>query len=161
MTVAPFTGDEAYMRLFKEIVPCVVRKFRPQIMLVQCGADSHANDLLAHLQLTSRSYCEIASICHDLAHEVSDDRLVIFGGGGYNPSNVARAWALIASTLANFSPPEDTPDSWRRLFEAVVGEEAPRKISSVAEGRNTVDDMVIEYGKNVLKDLKSRISLLT
>lgn len=65
--LAPFTGDEEYLRLFKEIVPCAVRKFRPQIMLVQCGADSHANDLLAHLQLTSRSYCEIASICHDLA----------------------------------------------------------------------------------------------
>lgn len=93
--------------------------------------------------------------------EVSDDRLVIFGGGGYNPSNVARAWALIASTLANFSPPEETPDGWRRLFEAVVGEEAPHKISSVAEGRNAVDDVVMEYGKNVLKDLKGRISLLT
>ena len=158
--LSPFTGDETYLRLFREIVPAAVRKYRPQIMLVQCGADSHANDLLAHLQLTTRSYCEIAATCHDLAHEVSDGRLVIFGGGGYNPSNVARAWSLVASTLVDFGPPEDTPDEWRRLFEAVIGEEAPRKISSLGEGKNAVDDMSMDYGKDVLKDLKSRISLL-
>ena len=156
----PFTGDETYLRLFKEIVPTVVRKYQPQIMLVQCGADSHANDLLAHLQLTTKSYCEIAAVCHKLAHEVSDGRLVIFGGGGYNPSNVARAWSLIAATLADFTPPEDTPDEWRKLYEAVIGEEAPRKLRSVGEGKNAVDDMSMDYGKNVLKDLKSRISLL-
>jgi hypothetical protein len=85
---------------------------------------------------------------------------VIFGGGGYNPSNVARAWSLVASTLVDFGPPEDTPDEWRRLFEAVIGEEAPRKISSLGEGKNAVDDMSMDYGKDVLKDLKSRISLL-
>jgi acetoin utilization protein AcuC len=158
--LSPFTGDEAYLQLFREIVPPAVRKFRPQIMLVQCGADSHANDLLAHLQLTTKSYCEIATICHDLAHEVSDGRLVIFGGGGYNPSNVARAWALIAATLADFRPPEDTPSQWRRLFESVIGEEAPRKVSSVGEGRDAVDDMSMNYSKDVLKDLKSRIPLL-
>ena len=158
--LSPFTGDATYLHLFKEIVPPVVRRYRPQIMLVQCGADSHTNDLLAHLQLTTRSYCEIARICHDLAHEVSDGRLVIFGGGGYNPSNVARAWTLIAATLASFSPPEETPIEWRRLFESVIGEEAPRKISSVGEDRNAVEEVSVNYGNNVLRDLKGRIPLL-
>lgn len=159
--LSPFTRDESYLQLFKEIVPPAVRKYRPQIMLVQCGADSHVNDLLAHLQLTTKSYCEIASICHDLAHEVSGGRLVIFGGGGYNPSNVARAWALIAATLADFVPPEDTPTEWRRLFESVIGEEAPRRVSSIGEAGNAADDVSTSYGMDVLKDLKSRIPLLS
>ena len=158
--LSPFTGDEAYLRLFKQIVPPAVRKYRPKILLVQCGADSHANDLLAHLQLTTRTYCEVAAICHDLAHEVSDGRLVIFGGGGYNPSNVARAWSLIAATLANFDPPESTPREWRDLYEGVIGEEAPVKVSSVDEGKNAADDISVNYGQNVLNDLKRRISLL-
>jgi len=158
--LSPFTGDETYLRLFNEIVPPVVRKYQPRIMLVQCGADSHANDLLAHLQLTTKSYCEIAAVCHNLVHEISDGRLVIFGGGGYNPSNVARAWSLIAATLADFNPPEDTPKEWRELYEAVIGEEAPRKVQSVGEGKNAVDDVSMDYDKNVLNDLKSRISLL-
>jgi len=138
-----------------------VRKFEPEIILVQCGADSHANDLLAHLQLTTRSYCEIAATCHDLAHELAGGRLILFGGGGYNPSNVARAWALIASTVTNYAPSEDIPEGWRTLFEGVIGEEAPRKISSVGEVRNKADDVSLRYGREVLKDLKSRISLLS
>ena len=158
--LSPFTGDDAYLRLFKEIVPPAVRKYRPKILLVQCGADSHANDLLAHLQLTTRTYCEVTKICHDLAHEVADGRLVIFGGGGYNPSNVARAWSLIAATLTDFAIPENTPKEWRELYEAVIGEEAPSKVSSIGEGRNTVDDMTLKYGNNVLNDLKGRISIL-
>ena len=158
--LSPFTGDEPYLRLFKQIVPPAVRKYQPKILLVQCGADSHANDLLAHLQLTTRTYCEVAAICHDLAHEVAEGRLVIFGGGGYNPSNVARAWSLIAATLTDFDPPENISKKWRELYEAVIGEEAPVKISSIGEGRNTADDVSMTYGQNVLNDLKKRISLL-
>lgn len=158
--LSPFTGDDAYLKLFKEIVPPAVRNFRPQILLVQCGADSHANDLLAHLQLTTRSYCEVAKIMHDLAHEVADGRLVIFGGGGYNPSNVARAWTLIAATLIDFSAPGEIPEDWRRLYEAIIGEKAPSKINSSAEAKNQVADMALDYGRSVLKDLKRRIPLL-
>ena len=159
--LSPFTGDEAYLRLFKQIVPPAVRKYRPKILLVQCGADSHANDLLAHLQLTTRTYCEVAAICHDLAHEVSDGRLVLFGGGGYNPSNVARAWTMIAATLTNFDPPENIPKEWRELYEGVIGEEAPVKIASTGEGKITADDISMSYCQNVMNDLKKRISLLT
>ena len=155
----PFTGDETYLKLFKKIVPVAVRKFNPQILLVQCGADSHANDLLAHLQLTTRSYCEIASTVHQLAHEVSDGRLVIFGGGGYNPSNVARAWTLIAATLVGSNIPDDIPKDWRRLFEALVGEKAPDKINSYDEARETAE-MPASHCSRMLDDLKHRISIL-
>src|SRR5690242_5975047 len=37
----PGTGDEAYMKAFHKIVPETVRKFGPEIILVQCGADGH------------------------------------------------------------------------------------------------------------------------
>jgi acetoin utilization protein AcuC len=155
----PFTGDETYLKLFKEIVPVAVRKFKPQILLVQCGADSHANDLLAHLQLTTKSYCEIASTVHQLAHEVADGRLVIFGGGGYNPSNVARAWTLIAATLAGSSVPEDIPENWQRLFEALVGEKAPNKINSYGEAKEAAE-VPASHCNRMLNDLKRRISVL-
>jgi len=158
--LSPFTGDDAFLKLFKEIVPPAVRNFKPQIILVQCGADSHVNDLLAHLQLTTRSYCEVAEIVHGLAHEVADGRLVIFGGGGYNPSNVARAWVLIAATLVDFNAPSETPEDWRRLYEAVVGEKAPIKMNSNSEANDKAGDVALDYGTSVLEDLKRRIPLL-
>ena len=157
----PFTGDEPYMELFREIVPAAVRKYRPQILLLQCGADSHANDLLAHLQLTTKTYCEVAKIVHELAHEVAHSRLVVFGGGGYNISNVARTWTSVASVLVDYVPPKAVPRDWQKLFEALVGESAPESVSSEGEAKQELSaDAPLKQTAEILKDLKRRIPAL-
>lgn len=158
----PFTDDSLYIPLFQEIVPHVVRKFRPEILLLQCGVDSHANDLLAHLQLTTKAYVEVARIAHELAHEVGGGRLVVFGGGGYNQANVARAWALVAAALIQSKLPEVTPQNWRKLFETLVGEEAPVNMNSDNEGRKELS-VHVDKGQvqNSLRELRQRIDLLS
>jgi acetoin utilization protein AcuC len=158
----PFTDDNLYLPLFREIVPNAIRKFQPEILLLQCGADSHANDLLAHLQLTTKSYIEIAKAVHDLAHEVARGRLVIFGGGGYNQANVARAWTLVASTLIQSKLSDVTPQTWRKLFETLVGEEAPVNMSSENEERKELS-IHVDKGEveNSLAELKRRTPLLS
>src|SRR5947208_15511864 len=62
-------GDEAYLKAFHKLVPETVRKFRPEVILVQCGADGHANDRLGHLRLTTNTYDGTVSQMHELAHE--------------------------------------------------------------------------------------------
>jgi len=156
-----FTNDENYLKLFRSIVPTVVRKFHPQVLLLQCGVDSHANDLLAHLQITTKAYGEIASTVHELAHEVADGRLVVFGGGGYNISNVARTWTLVASTLVGYSPPKSIPESWRKLFEALVGETAPDRLESQGEARPELSqNITANEASDVMQGLKRLIPLL-
>jgi acetoin utilization protein AcuC len=158
----PFTGNEQYLTLFQQIVPTAVRKYKPQILLLQCGADAHANDLLAHLQLTTRTYVEVTRVVHELAHEVAEGRLVVFGGGGYNPANVARTWTLVAATLADARLPIATPAPWQKMFEALVGERAPSTISSDGEARSTLSSHVdSEHAAGVLADLKRRVPLLS
>jgi len=158
----PFTGNDQYLALFQQIVPMVVRNYKPQVLLLQCGADAHANDLLAHLQLTARTYVEITRIVHDLAHEVAEGRLVVFGGGGYNPANVARIWTLVAATLAGAELPAATPAPWQKMFEALVGERAPSVINSDGEARSALSARVdSEHAKGVLTDLKRRIPTLS
>jgi acetoin utilization protein AcuC len=158
----PFTNDEVYLDLFREIVPRVVRKYRPQMLLLQCGADSHANDLLAHLQITTRTYREVVEVARNLADEVTGGRLVIFGGGGYNIANVARTWTLAACTLAEYQPPKLTPVTWRKLFEALVGEKAPEKIETEGEVRAELSSELGQANQaEILKDLKSRVPLLS
>jgi acetoin utilization protein AcuC len=162
MPLPPFTDDELFLPLFREIVPSAVRKYKPDFLLLQCGADSHANDLLAHLQLTTKTYAEVARTVHELAHEVGGGRLVVFGGGGYNQANVARAWTIVAAILANVSFPERTPQNWRKLFETLVGEDAPINMASDGEGRKELSSHVDEDTlKNSLRDLKQRVSLLS
>jgi len=157
----PFVDDQTYMNLFNQIVPVAVRNFKPEIMLLQCGADSHANDLLAHLQLTTSSYRAIAATLHDLADEVAQGRLVVFGGGGYNIANVARTWTLVASVLANFDAVDVIPEKWKKLFEALVGEAAPNRVSTRDEARTQlVQQNMSQYADSILRDLKDRIPIL-
>jgi acetoin utilization protein AcuC len=158
----PLTGDESFLELFHEIVPAAVRSFKPQVLLLQCGADSHTNDLLAHLQLTTKTYCEVAKVVHELAHEVADGHLVVFGGGGYNIANVARAWTLVASTLSEYEPPRETPKDWRKLFEALVGEKAPEHVSSEGEAKLGLSgNAERKQAADILADLKRRVPYLT
>jgi len=159
--LAPFADDETYLSLFREIVPTAVRKYQPQVLLLQCGVDAHANDLLAHLQLTTKAYAEITNEVHHLAHEVGDGRFVVFGGGGYNVANVARTWMIVAATIAGFSYPRVTPRRWQELYEALVGERAPENLQSEEEaktrGRN---ESAMRSASEVLRDLRKRIPLL-
>ena len=156
----PFTGDDTYLALFREIVPRAVRNYRPQMLLLQCGADSHANDLLAHLQITTRTYQEVVTTVRDLADEVAEGRLVVFGGGGYDVANVARTWTLAACVLARFEPPEATSTNWRKMFEALVGERAPEVLRTEAEARGELSDRASFDVERTLKDLRSRVSLI-
>ena len=158
----PFAGDDTYLTLFEKIVPVAVTKYRPQMLLLQCGADSHANDLLAHLQITTRTYRKVVDAVHKMAHEMADGRLVIFGGGGYNIGNVARTWTAAACVLANFESPKVTPLGWRKMFEALVGERAPESMYSDEEARGEVShDLAEAQAAKVFNDLKARIPLLS
>lgn len=160
--LSPFADDETFLELFKNIVPPAVSKYRPQMLLLQCGADSHANDLLAHLQITTRTYRQVVMAIHNMAHEVADGRLVIFGGGGYNVANVARTWTAAACVLANYESPKATPNSWRKMFEAVVGEKAPEHMDSDEEVRRGLSQgYARSQGADILQDLKRRIPLLS
>ncbi|HEV8360095.1 MAG TPA: histone deacetylase [Candidatus Thermoplasmatota archaeon] len=82
------TGDDAYARLLDEIVLPVAESFAPDLWLVSAGYDSHAQDLLGSLALTSDFY---ASILRKLA-EVQP-RIVVALEGGYHLDAIARSAA--------------------------------------------------------------------
>ncbi len=79
------TFDEAYLEAFNEVVPPLIEKYKPDILLNQFGVDTHYQDPLVGLSLTTKSYVEVSSTLHRLAHKVSGGKYLIFGGGGYEP----------------------------------------------------------------------------
>jgi len=124
----PSTGDEAYLDAFRQVVPDAIRKFRPEIILVQCGADGHLDDRLAHLRLTTRVYAEVVGQMHDFAHELCNGRLILFGGGGYTLANVPRVWTVAFSTLAGVKPSDEIPSDWSKTFEIAAEERPPHRL---------------------------------
>jgi acetoin utilization protein AcuC len=97
--MAPWSGDSEFFKAFDSIDE-FVRSFKPEFVLLQCGADCLAGDPITQLSYTSAVHAYAARKMHELAHEVCGGRLLAMGGGGYDPLNVCEAWTAVMSQLS-------------------------------------------------------------
>lgn len=95
----------------------------PEIVVVQCGADALAEDPLSRLALSNNALWHALAAARTLA-----PRLLVLGGGGYNPWSVARCWAGNWALLNDIPIPPVLP---------AAGEAVLRRLSwSRSAGRN-------------------------
>jgi acetoin utilization protein AcuC len=93
------TDDTTYVSTFKSVVPPLVEAFQPDMVLATIGCDSHKDDPLAHLNITSRGYVELI----DHINRVSP-KVLAMGGGGYNVHKTASLWALAWARFCGLTP---------------------------------------------------------
>jgi acetoin utilization protein AcuC len=115
--LAPYTEDDSYLEVFERVVPYALERFRPGVLLVQCGADAHFRDPLADLLLTTRAYEQLFTRIMELASEHAEGRLVCTFGGGYDPDATTRIWAMLYLLLQDLDLPEDMPTDWVDRWE--------------------------------------------
>ncbi|PRQ11329.1 acetoin utilization protein AcuC [Corynebacterium sp. 13CS0277] len=100
VALEPATGDMEWLQAVHAIVPPLLQKFRPQILISQHGADGHASDPLTHLELSvdamGKSYRSVAR----WAERFAGGRWVALGGGGYQRDAVARTWVHVLAAVA-------------------------------------------------------------
>jgi acetoin utilization protein AcuC len=96
----PYTWDEPWLLGFEKVVPALLRRFRPTVLVTQDGCDSHNLDPLAHLANTTRIWPRVGRVFHELAHELCEGRWLALGGGGYAIYEVVpRAWTLLFAEM--------------------------------------------------------------
>ncbi len=95
------------------ILPLIAR-LRPQAIMLQCGADALEEDPLARLSLSNNAYWAVVAAVRDLA-----PRLVVLGGGGYNPYTVGRCWAGVWATLNRLAVPQRTTPGAEAVLRAL------------------------------------------
>ncbi|MEV7226328.1 acetoin utilization protein AcuC [Polymorphospora sp. NPDC051019] len=139
LALPPGTGDVAWLRAFDAVVPSVLRAFRPQILVSQCGADSHRADPLADLRLSVDGQRAAQLAMRALADELCDGRWVATGGGGYALVEVVpRTWTHLLATATGepIDPATLTPASWRTLaLTRRPGSDVPIRMTDDADVR--------------------------
>ncbi|HEU5321901.1 MAG TPA: acetoin utilization protein AcuC, partial [Methylomirabilota bacterium] len=84
-----YTDSATYLPAFEAVVPPVVSAFKPDVVVAQLGVDAHRTDPLTHLALDIQGFARALTRILSLA-----PRVVALGGGGYDITNVARAWTV-------------------------------------------------------------------
>ena len=118
LPVAPGFSDEGLAKIREEIAIPAVRDFRPDAIVLQCGADAVAGDPQSRLGLTNNAHVAWVRAFMGMA-----PRILITGGGGYNPWTVGRLWTALWGVASGQEMPEVLPEpaqdvmrglSWRR-----------------------------------------------
>lgn len=149
--LAPYTQDELWLRTFDEIVPPLVRAYAPDLLFIQLGIDTHFNDPLTHLQLTTQGFTEAVARLLNLGAEFGGT--IAVGGGGYDMGAVARAWTMAMAKMSGFDLPESVPASFDTLTGLTDFEDRP----GPAPLPNDVNDEVTEFADRTVETVKSAL----
>jgi acetoin utilization protein AcuC len=107
----PSSDDGLFMYAFNEVVPSLIERFRPDIVVGQLGVDSFLTDPLTHLNYTTNGFCHVVRKMKDLS-----PRWIALGGGGYEIANVAKAWTLAWAIMNNVDPPDELPEAFLEQY---------------------------------------------
>ena len=107
----PFTDDETYLWAFNQVVPPLLERFAADVVVSQLGVDTHFQDPLAHLALTTAGQTALYE-----AFDALSPRWLALGGGGYNIDVVPRSWTLAFGVMSGQTFPDELPPNYRAHY---------------------------------------------
>lgn len=103
------------------ILPAVAT-FQPDAIVLQCGADAVTEDPLSRLTLSNNAHWDIVAALMALGCP----RLLVLGGGGYNPWSVGRLWTGVWATLNGHDIPDTLPPEAEGVLRALRWDNPPK-----------------------------------
>ena len=114
LPVPPGFNDSEMRFLIEEAIVPLILAFRPHAIVVQGGADALADDPMTKLELSNNALWQAVAAVVPLT-----GRLLVLGGGGYNPWAVGRCWAGIWATLCGINIPDRLPAAAEAVLREV------------------------------------------
>lgn len=121
-------NDSEMAQVRERLIRPALEAFRPDAVVLQCGSDAIEEDPLSRLALSNNAHVAVVRAVRSMT-----DRLIVTGGGGYNPWSVARCWTRVWAELSGEAVPDHLPAEARAVLEALHW---PRR----AAGRNPPRD---------------------
>jgi acetoin utilization protein AcuC len=116
----PLADDEIFLWAFDEVVPPLVKAFRPDILVTQLGIDSHRTDPLSHVGISLQAFARAVRRLRELC-----GRWIALGGGGYDLTNVARGWTAVWAIMNDREPPASLPEAFLARQKQLGFRDAP------------------------------------
>jgi acetoin utilization protein AcuC len=135
VALPPYTDNRAWFRAFHAVVPSLLNAFQPQLLVSQCGVDTHDEDPLAALSLSVDGHREIYRTVRDLAERYAGGNWLACGGGGYQLLRVVpRSWTHLIATMLDrdVDPSVSLPREWTDMVDTI----APNAELPMAMGDN-------------------------
>ena len=97
-------NDSELQRIVDRALLPIGAAFRPEVLVIQGGADGLADDPQSGLALSNNALWDAVRALLPLA-----PKAILLGGGGYNPWSVGRCWAGIWAVANGFAIPGRLP----------------------------------------------------
>jgi acetoin utilization deacetylase AcuC-like enzyme len=91
--------DKDYVAIFQKVVRPVAYEFRPELILVSAGFDTHMADPMQGMSLTSEGFAAMTYILKKAADDLCQSRLVLTLEGGYDYEAQTRSVAKVLDVL--------------------------------------------------------------
>lgn len=129
----PYTQDRSYLEALERVLEPALAWFKPDLLVVQGGADSHEFDPLADLALSTQGYKAAYQLIVQLAEQFAGGRILATGGGGYATLHaVPRVWAEWYAALEGIELPNQVPQVWLEHWQPQSVETLPEVMTDDA-----------------------------
>ncbi len=92
-------NDSEFIYTLEKALDIALRKFDPEVFVVQMGVDALKEDYLSKFKLSNNIYIKAIDVIKSYTK-----KFILLGGGGYNPISLARAWSLIWLYIEGVNP---------------------------------------------------------
>jgi len=107
--------DEGFDLALSEVILPAVTRHRPDVIVLQCGADGVLEDPLSRLAWSNNCHWTAVRALREIA-----PRFLVLGGGGYNPWSVGRLWSGLWAVLNGHEIPDRLPAAGEAVLRGLT-----------------------------------------
>ena len=100
--------------VYRHILVPLALEFKPQLILISAGFDTHADDPIGGMRVTERGFARIADIILDIARKTCGGKVVAVLEGGYDLAALRRSVKAVLQTLRDGVLPGPRSSSWKK-----------------------------------------------
>ena len=119
------SGEDVYAAVFAGVFLPVLREYRPELIIISAGFDSHADDLLGGMLLETGSFGRFAAVLVSLMQEIGAPPPAFVMEGGYDLGSLTESVAATIEGAERGVPPEWRYSGGVRAVEESREELAP------------------------------------